>query len=407
MRVLLLNDSIGTIAGSNQACLRIGRRLVAAGHEVHWAGRREPMTAAARAGIAGAGVHLVSLPHQVSRGWLQVLAHQAHNPTAVAALKTAAERLRPDWALVCNVHNGLSASAIAALDVLDVPVVFYPFDNWHWCVRKYNHVPGELAPCRACVDGPSPRIVAAGCGGRFPMAVAHTLLRAQRWSPGGPLPRVRGWIAASAFHEEVLSRQGVPAAHMLRLAFPIDVEPAVPAHTGSAFVYFGATIGCKGTELLVEALARCAGLELEMYITDEPSARLRQAIARARERNRVTTNGDLRWTTGLKERVRAALAVVVPSLWDSVGEQTLLESLALGKAALASDVSVHRDWIEDGRSGFLARVGDVQDWARQLARVAGAAEQLDAVGAAAQARMAGLQAGWAERLTHFASSLAR
>ena len=46
--------------------------------------------------------------------------------------------------------------------------------------------------------------------------------------------------------------------------------------------------------------------------------------------------------------------VVIPSLWET-GSIITLESMAAGKAVIASDINPHHDYIEHGVSGFLAK----------------------------------------------------
>ena len=49
--------------------------------------------------------------------------------------------------------------------------------------------------------------------------------------------------------------------------------------------------------------------------------------------------------------------IIIPSLWET-GSIVTLEAMASGKAVIASDINPHRDYIEHGVSGFLAKNED-------------------------------------------------
>jgi len=58
--------------------------------------------------------------------------------------------------------------------------------------------------------------------------------------------------------------------------------------------------------------------------------------------------------------------VIIPSLWET-GSIITLEAMAAGKAVVASDINPHREYIEHGVSGFLAKDGnDFYKYSKEL-----------------------------------------
>lgn len=74
---------------------------------------------------------------------------------------------------------------------------------------------------------------------------------------------------------------------------------------------------------------------------------------------------------------------------------SLMEALACGLPALVSDIPGNREWIEEGRQGWLFPDGDPEALAAKLARAADQAEALAPLSAAARCR-AEERANWPE-----------
>lgn len=186
MRFLIVNDTLGSVGGANQACQRITGRLAEAGHQVHWVGR--PDSRLPNQLLDYPNVKLTSLSISQSRGITAALHSESRNGQAAALVRTVAREWAPDVAIVCNVHNGLSPATISALSEDRVKTVFFPFDHWSWCVRKYNHrehVTGMLAPCQKCRSQATVRSIWFGCGGRPAIAAGRWVLRRTHWAQGG------------------------------------------------------------------------------------------------------------------------------------------------------------------------------------------------------------------------------
>src|SRR5262249_44775586 len=127
---------------------------------------------------------------------------------------------------------------------------------------------------------------------------------------------------------------------------------------GQSFVYYGAAHPAKGLRQLFNALEGMRDFPLDMYVTEPFTGELATAFERAARGNTIKVDNALRWTTGLRERIRAARGVLVPSVWDSVGEQTLFEAMSFGRPVIASDIEVHRAWLSHSQQGAVAPVDD-------------------------------------------------
>jgi len=70
----------------------------------------------------------------------------------------------------------------------------------------------------------------------------------------------------------------------------------------------------------------------------------------------------------MRQRIAKARFVVLPlpPVDFCIGQQTFLQSMAMGKAVLVSDIPAAKDYITDGENGFLYRAGNEDDLYEKL-----------------------------------------
>ncbi len=88
----------------------------------------------------------------------------------------------------------------------------------------------------------------------------------------------------------------------------------------------------------------------------------------------------------MRRRISRARFVVlpIPQVDFCTGQQTFLQSMALGKAVLLSDIPAVVDYITDGETGFLYRVGNEEDLYQKLRLLLSADSTVKRVGQAAR-----------------------
>ena len=72
----------------------------------------------------------------------------------------------------------------------------------------------------------------------------------------------------------------------------------------------------------------------------------------------------------VKRHLRAARALVFPSVWYEGQPLTVLESLAMGTPVIVSDICAGREAVRDGVSGLWFKSGDAAGLAGAMRRLA-------------------------------------
>ena len=180
-----------------------------------------------------------------------------------------------------------------------------------------------------------------------------------------------------------LCRLGVdPQAFPFRRREPHDGTPL-------QMLCVGRLTPAKGQVLLVQACAklRDAGVPFQLTLVGAgpDRARVEAAVAAAGLAAQVTLTGALNQAE-VRERFARADLFVLPSLAEGI-PVVLMEAMASGVPCVTTPVNGIPELVEDGRTGLLARPGDVDDLARALSRLAGDAALRGALVTAAREKV--------------------
>ncbi|MBY6241332.1 glycosyltransferase family 4 protein [Methylosinus sp. Sm6] len=171
------------------------------------------------------------------------------------------------------------------------------------------------------------------------------------------------FICISDYQQKIVAPFLPKSARLHRLSNPIDCEDlgrkSAPASGEAIFV--GRLSAEKGAFLFAEAAAR-TGLR-PVFIGDGPIAEtLRARFPDARFLGWLPPNQ-------VRAQMRAARALVFPSLWYEGQPLTVLEAKAMGTPIIVSDICAGREEVEDGVSGLWFASGDVDALAAALLRL--------------------------------------
>jgi glycosyltransferase involved in cell wall biosynthesis len=307
--------------------------------------------------------HEVSNPRD-ALGAATALALAPWNPFEARSVRRLAEQTRPDVVHVHNTWYAMSPSVLWALRGIGVPVVVTLHNFRLLCANAQLFRDG--APCEDCI-------------GSHPWhGVRHRCYRASAPQSAAPAAtialhrRLGTWehcvdlfLVLNEFARDRFVRGGLPAGRIrIKRNFVPDPGPrSVPASSSRTVLYAGRLSPEKGVDVLVEGWRRiAAGTSLELVIVgDGPS---RAALERRADPS-IRFEGRLP-PSAVRERMHAARALVIPSIWYEGQPIVALEALAAGLPVLASRTGGMPDLLDPLGREWLVAPGAAEAWSDAL-----------------------------------------
>lgn len=194
----------------------------------------------------------------------------------------------------------------------------------------------------------------------------------------------RRLLCVSAVTRRALAAEGVDqrridvipnSANQTYFDGPALPNPIPALDAGDWCGYIGGLQPWQGVEHLIDALAlTAAGRLLIVHSGNRGTRALERRIDRHGLRDRVLLHGPLAppELAAVMARLRfttAPLAETARNTWQGCCPVKIVESMAAGTPALASDLAVSRELIRHGHDGWLAPPADRRAWALALERL--------------------------------------
>jgi len=361
LRVVLANKFLYPKGGAERAVLGLGAELTRRGHAVAYFGMDHPdnsVPAEASAVVRrrdyyrGGGA--------ARRDALQMI----YSWEARRSFARLLDRHRPDVVHLHNIYHQLTPSILDAARDRGIPAVMTLHDYKLVCPRYDLLRHGQL--CDACVErGPTACLryrCAGGSWGASALLAVESLFQRAR----GSYDYVRLLLAPSRFLAGVLVRAGFDPHRLRHLPnFVPEAPPPTAAVETDRILYAGRLSPEKGIETLVQAAAGLSRGRLVVCGDGPLRGRLEDAAAAAPP-GRIELRGHLDRAALAAELARAAFTAV-PSEWFENAPFAVLESMAAGRAVIASRLGGLPELVRDGETGRLLPAGDVGAWQAALA----------------------------------------
>jgi glycosyltransferase involved in cell wall biosynthesis len=356
MNVVLLSDTAAVNGGAAKIALDGARVLAKAGHQVSLICGAGPIAPELRdqANLTIRCVGEFDIVDDPNR--LRAVANGWWNPQSRKVVGEVLDSLDPQNTIV-HVHSwtkALSSSAVRAAVDRDFQIVFTVHDFLLACPTGTFFLQDTQQKCTI-----RPMSIACICRDCDVRSYQHKLWRVGRrmtqdhfgYVPSG----IRNFIFYSQLAIDVLGPYLPKDANFYSVPNAIEVDHNVPAAVAESetFVYLGRLEPEKGAVLFARA---AAAEKVQCRFIGEGSAR--EAVGQANPQ--AILSGWMNHHDGVNA-LRAARALVFPSLWYETLGLVVLEAAGNGVPSIVPDTSAARESVVDGVTGLYFRSGDQAD----------------------------------------------
>ncbi|NEP77378.1 MAG: hypothetical protein F6K39_03825 [Okeania sp. SIO3B3] len=218
------------------------------------------------------------------------------------------------------------------------PLWMYVLDASFFCIRSYNHIPGENGACLRCLGRDNAPAKKMGCP-NFPLPQKGSTQFLAALRKAAQSGHVR-FLTQCESYNSLLKQHFGSSAQVHQTGLWVDFEDLAEAvdkkrlspSSSQTVVFHASPLDPKGIRWALQLAEACPGLtflfpfekcHLDSLNTGSPPANARFE--------------DMSWETGLRKAVEDSLLTLNPSLWSSPIEGALVKSIAHAPATAAVD----------------------------------------------------------------------
>jgi glycosyltransferase involved in cell wall biosynthesis len=361
VRILLVNSFYYVRGGDCLHMLGLQSRIVDRGHKVAVFTMRHPENLSSA--WSEYWVENVEFSGRLSLGHrIMALPRTAYSPAAARAFEMLVADFKPDVVHFHSIHHHLTTSPVLRARKMGLPSVWTLHD--YRLVCPATHLLRDSKPCTLCSGGRFFKALGRSCKSGSVSRTAAAVFESHFSRMRGVPRSVDCFIAPSRFLAETCRSMELPAKRFAVLPNPVDGRGGLPMSNPHVdVVYVGRLSPEKGVDTLLRAAGKGACGSL-LIVGDGPDrARLESLSAdlglAAEFTGWLSRDGVLSATAGSR-------LLAVPSVWYENCPGVVLEAMQTGTLVVASDIGGLRELLDDGRCGYLAKPGDVEDWRRVL-----------------------------------------
>ena len=287
---------------------------------------------------------------------IQGAAHAIYSTEARKRIRGMIQEFRPDVAHIRGIYHHLSPSILWELRAQNVPVVYHLNDFKLLC-PNYNFVAAGRS-CEKCKGGAFWQVLRTRCypgstGARGTLAgeaYFHRRLGTYRKC-------VDLFLAPSRFVRDKFVEHGWSATGFEVLPHFQHVHSIDEAAHDGPILYFGRLSSEKGVDDLLHAMQHVPHVHL-VIAGDGPQKNELLQLSKILSLKNVSFVGQLGPDQRDRLIAQSRFTVFPSHAYETLGK-TILESYALGRAVVASDLGSRRELIRNGETGLLYQAGSV------------------------------------------------
>ena len=276
-------------------------------------------------------------------------------------MEEALDDFKPDIVHLNNFQRQLSASIIKPINKRNIPIVFTAHDVQAIC-PAITMLDSNKNICEDCMKGKYVNCIKKKC-------VKNSGLKSILGAIEGKYYRLKNIykkkidyiITPSEFYKTKLIEDGIKEDKIKALHNFIDIsEYDVETQDNGYALYFGRLSKEKGILNLINAFSKVEKGNLYIAGEGEEKDTIKKLIDENKLNDRVKLLGFLN-SEEMKEYVRKCKFVVVPSIWYENCPYSIIETLAIGKPIIGSDIAGIPELVQSNINGFTYKYNDIDE----------------------------------------------
>jgi len=358
MKILLVNKFLYPRGGDALRTLETGNLLSSHGHRVVFWGMEHPSNPEYPYCDYFVSHIDFNNPGGLKRQ-LQIACNMLYSFEAKRKIDKLIEIERPDIAHLHNFAHQISPSILHVFKKYDIPVVMTMHDYKLFCASYAMLSKNRI--CELCRGGRYYHCFLEGCVkdsrlksllNTVEMYLHHRVLDIY--------DLIDVFISPSIFLKEKAAEMGF-RKKIVHLPLFLNLQDFEPCYNWeqNTVVYFGRLSREKGLSVLIDAVEGIPDLRLKV-IGDGPLRESLEAEVKNRQIDNIQILG-FRGGTALRDEIKKAMFVVVPSVWYENYPFTVVEGFALGKPVVAAKIGGIREMVKEYETGLTFEAGNSGD----------------------------------------------
>ena len=352
MRVLLVNKFHWNKGGSEKYYFELGELLKQHGHEVAYFSMKDEKNI--KTENKEYFVPKFDLNNSSKLKALDVI----YNKENEKIMEKALDEFKPDVVHLNNFQRQLSASIIKPIKKRNIPIVFTAHDVQAIC-PAITMMDNDKNPCELCMKGKYINCIKKSCNKGSKLKSALGAIEGYYYRNHKIYTdKIDYIITPSEFYRIKFIEDGINPNKIQAIHNSIEMNDYnVETKDDGYALYFGRLSKEKGILNLINAFTKCN--KGKLYIAGEGPEKenIEKIIKDNKLEDRVKLLGFLN-KEQMTDVTRKCKFVVVPSIWYENCPYSVLETLAIGKPIIGSNMGGIPELVIDNENGFIYNTVD-------------------------------------------------
>lgn len=364
MKILLVNKFHYLRGGSEKYYFELGNLLKENGNEVAYFSMKDEKNIST--GNKEYFVEPIDLNNGSKLKALDIIYSKANYKKMCEAI----DDFKPDIIHLNNFQRQLSASVVKAAEDKNVPMVFTAHDIQAIC-PAISMLDSNGNICNECLKGKYKNCIKKSCVHNSKAKSILGAIENQYYKKHKVYSeKIFHIITPSEFYKTEFIKDGIDKEKITAIHNYIELEDYnMKTEDDNYILYFGRLAKEKGILYLLNAVSKAKKEinDIKLYIagTGPEEKKIKEIIKRNKLEQNVELLGFLNHNK-VKEYVSKSSIVVVPSIWYENCPYSVLETQAIGKPIIGSNLGGIPELVKDNENGMIYKYNDTDELANKI-----------------------------------------